>query len=271
MRSVMPVGRPKLEKTVEEPRKRKIKSHRKISAHAPDMTKAIKDHQKVVGGYGKLGRVKIYDPARFPHIAFMLCKERGFTDEELGEVFGVDRGTILSWKRNDDNFKKAIQDGKDEWDTVHVENALLRRALGYEYQERTVKKTKIKCLLPDGAKIFLPGVEESITTKQMAPDAKCLTFWLTNRQGERWKMVTHNKTENTGDATNMEVNVNADLENLSLEQLNALKEIAMMTTDDSKATGRSDKTNEIVDGILELTHARDYRLISMKEEPEELD
>jgi hypothetical protein len=254
----------------EVPRHRKLKNTRKCSKASPILS-AITNHQKVVGGYGKLGRPKIYDPARFPYIAYMLCRERGFTDAELGEVFGVDTETVRNWKRNDENFRKAIADGKDEWDSVHVENALLKRALGYSYQEKTVKKTRLRAVLPDGAKVYLPGEEITITTKQLAPDSKALTFWLTNRQPERWKMINHTKNENTNDGTNMDVSVNADLENLSLEQLNALKEIALMTTDDSKGTPKPPVPDAMLDGLLELTHARDYRLLSMEEPEKTLD
>ena len=56
-----------------------------------------------------------------------------------------------------------------------VENALLKRALGYEYKEVSEK--------------FEGGVltERKITKKHVVPDITAQIFWLKNRKPEEWR------------------------------------------------------------------------------------
>lgn len=58
---------------------------------------------------------------------------------------------------------------------IEVENALYKRAVGYEYQETTIEiddegKKKVKK-----------------TTKQMAPETLAIIFFLKNRKPEDWR------------------------------------------------------------------------------------
>ncbi len=59
-----------------------------------------------------------------------------------------------------------------DWDTK-VENALLRRAVGYEYTETRVEESD------KGSKVIE-------ITKHLPPDTKAAIFWLKNRQPGRW-------------------------------------------------------------------------------------
>ncbi len=59
-----------------------------------------------------------------------------------------------------------------DWDTK-VENALLRRAVGYEYTETRVEESD-------------KGSKVTEITKHMPPDTKAAIFWLKNRQPGRW-------------------------------------------------------------------------------------
>jgi len=121
----------------------------------------------------KTGTKVIYDP-EFVSMAQVAC-ENGFTDLKLAKLFRVSKSLINNWKKDHPEFLAAIKAGKDKYDTENVETALLKRALGYSYDET------IKELDEDGDMEITKKVR-----KQVAGDVKAQTFWLRNRNRERW-------------------------------------------------------------------------------------
>lgn len=97
----------------------------------------------------------------------------GLTDEQIATNIGITAKTLYDWKKKYSNICEALKRGKDVVDR-QVENALLKRALGYEYEE--VKK-KFEC-----------GVmtERTVTKKEVIPDVTAQIFWLKNRKRETW-------------------------------------------------------------------------------------
>ncbi len=55
----------------------------------------------------------------------------GLTDEQIAANIGINRCTLYDWMKRYDNISNAIKKGKEPVDT-QVENALLKRALGYD-------------------------------------------------------------------------------------------------------------------------------------------
>ena len=140
---------------------------------------------------GKNGRPAVYDAIRFPHIAYILCKERGFTKPELAPVFDVSERTIAIWSWNHLEFTEAINRGRDEYDGQAVESVLLRRCLGYDFEEVSITNTSVKATLADGTKIRVPATQTTVTTKHHAPNVGAIQWWLQNRNPERWKTLTY--------------------------------------------------------------------------------
>ena len=62
----------------------------------------------------------------------------GLTDEQIANNMGVRRETLYDWKKKHPNISNALKKGKEIVD-IQVENALLKRALGYEYTEEKVE------------------------------------------------------------------------------------------------------------------------------------
>ena len=60
----------------------------------------------------------------------------GLTDEQIAEKCGVSASTLYEWKKNSPEISESLKRGKEVVD-IQVENALLRRALGYRYDEVT--------------------------------------------------------------------------------------------------------------------------------------
>ena len=98
----------------------------------------------------------------------------GLTDEQIATNIGITAKTLYDWKKKYSNICEALKRGKDVVDR-QVENALLRRALGYEYEE--VKKK------------FEGGVitEKTVTKKEVIPDVTAQIFWLKNRKPDKWR------------------------------------------------------------------------------------
>lgn len=100
----------------------------------------------------------------------------GFTDEQIAEKMGISRSTLNSWKDKYSDISDTLKRGKEVVDR-QVENALLNRALGYEYTEVT--------------KEYIPEVGKMIVTKevskQVVPDTTAQIFWLKNRKPDVWR------------------------------------------------------------------------------------
>ena len=94
----------------------------------------------------------------------------GLTDEQIAKNIGINRDTLYRWKKAYPDFSDALKKGKEVIDR-QVENALLKRALGYTYEEVT----------------FEGDVEVKRVIKQVVPDTTAQIFWLKNRKPEDWR------------------------------------------------------------------------------------
>ena len=112
-----------------------------------------------------------YEP-KYNQIARIMCRG-GATDSELAEAFGVNIATIYRWKARFPAFADAIQDGKDLADD-RVEQALYRRAVGYERREEELFTFEGRV------------VERAEVIKHEKPDVRAAQWWLKNRRRDRW-------------------------------------------------------------------------------------
>ena len=58
----------------------------------------------------------------------------GLTDEQISHNMGIHPSTLYEWQKKYPEITEALKKGKEVIDR-QVENALLKRALGYEYEE----------------------------------------------------------------------------------------------------------------------------------------
>lgn len=117
----------------------------------------------------------------------------GLTDEQIAHNIGINRATLYDWFNRFPDISNAIKKGKEPVDT-QVENALLRRALGYDYEETI---TEVEDLGGGRTKKHVRKV-----TRHVAPDTTAQIFWLKNRKPKQWR-------------DKMEAAVNVDVEDLS--------------------------------------------------------
>lgn len=121
----------------------------------------------------------------------------GLTDEQISHNLGINAATLYDWKKKYPEISEALKKGKEVVD-IQVENALLKRALGYRYKEITKELTS-------------NGIEVTkIVEKEVQPDTTAQIFWLKNRKPAEWR-----------DKQSVEVsgNINNPFEGLTKEQL----------------------------------------------------
>jgi transposase-like protein len=109
----------------------------------------------------------------------------GLTDEQLSKNIGIRTSTLYEWKKKYSEISEALKRGKEVVD-VQVENALLKRALGYEFTE-TTKENVIDYDQKTGE---VTGSHMEVTkqvTKEVQPDVTAQIFWLKNRKPDMWR------------------------------------------------------------------------------------
>ena len=98
----------------------------------------------------------------------------GLTDEQIAYNMGICRDTLIQWKKRYSDISDTLKKGKEVVDR-QVENALLKRALGYKYTEVTKELTE------NGL------VVTKEVTKEVVPDTTAQIFWLKNRKPNEWR------------------------------------------------------------------------------------
>ncbi|WP_027701811.1 transposase [Metaclostridioides mangenotii] len=98
----------------------------------------------------------------------------GLTNKQISQNIGISEETLYKWIVKYTELSESLKRGKEVVDR-EVENALLKRALGYEYIETT----------KEGIGGQLKVTKE--VTKQVAPDVTAQIFWLKNRKPEEWR------------------------------------------------------------------------------------
>lgn len=127
---------------------------------------------------------------------------QGLTDVQIAEKININPSTLYDWAKKFPEFSNTLKKGKEVVD-IQVENALLKKALGYKTEEVRVEE---ECGV----------VTKKITiTKEVAPDTTAGIFWLKNRRPEQWR--EKREIENSS-------NQNFEIDEFSKTILNFVKE-----------------------------------------------
>ena len=110
----------------------------------------------------------------------------GLTDEQIAHNIGINVKTLWDWKVRFDPICNAIKRGKAPVD-IQVENALLKRALGYEYEEVTTEITETPYIDKRGKERVRKQKHVKKTKKIVLPDTTAQIFWLKNRRPDKWR------------------------------------------------------------------------------------
>ena len=98
----------------------------------------------------------------------------GLTEEQIAKNMGISYRTLSEWKVRFPQILQAIKKGKAPVD-FEVENALLKRALGYDWEETTTE-------------VYGSG-EKHIkkVTRHVPPDVAAIAIWLKTRKPTKWR------------------------------------------------------------------------------------
>ena len=136
----------------------------------------------------------------------------GLTDAQISDNIGISRETLYQWKKNYSDISDALKRGKEIVDR-QVENALLKRALGYNYNEdkyisvpmdeaeyseklhEYMNRYKLEHPESTDDELMLaqerfPKTKEVLVerkVKEVAPDTTAQIFWLKNRKPKQWR------------------------------------------------------------------------------------
>lgn len=136
----------------------------------------------------------------------------GLTDEQIAENMDIDAATLYRWKKRFCEICEALKRGKEIVD-IQVENALLKRALGYSYNEdkyvsvpmeeaeyfekldEYMNKYRYEHPEATDSELMLvrerfPKTKEILAerkVKEVVPDTTAQIFWLKNRRPDKWR------------------------------------------------------------------------------------
>jgi len=136
----------------------------------------------------------------------------GLTDKQISQNMGINRDTLNEWKKKFSVISDTLKRGKEVIDR-QVENALLKRALGYQYNEDKYASVpmeqveyseklfeymnRYKLEHPEATDDELMLVREQFPktkmilverkAKEVVADTTAQIFWLKNRKPEQWR------------------------------------------------------------------------------------
>lgn len=111
----------------------------------------------------------------------------GLTQQQIAKNLDINVDTLIEYKKKYTDFSDALKKGKEVVD-IEVENALLKRALGYTItinEQKIDKEGYVHDLKRD---VHVPG------------DTTAQIFWLKNRRKQQWRDKV--EYENTGENKN---------------------------------------------------------------------
>ena len=111
----------------------------------------------------------------------------GLTDEQIALKMGIGISTFYEWLNKFPDLSDAIKKGKAPVD-IEVESALLKRALGYDYEEVITEVEEIPVGKgSDGQQIIHQKKHIRKIKKHMPGETAAQIFWLKNRRPGRWR------------------------------------------------------------------------------------
>lgn len=135
----------------------------------------------------------------------------GLTDEQIATNMGISVASLYNWKRDHLEIFEALKEGKEVVDR-QVENALLKSALGYMYDEVTEERREDELVVT------------KVVHKEVQPNTTAQIFWLKNRKRAEWRDRVENAiTGADGGAVKVETLTESDVDKRIKELESKLK------------------------------------------------
>lgn len=129
---------------------------------------------------------------------------RGLTKEQIADNLGISVPSFDNYVKRYEEFADAVAEGAEECE-LHIENALVKRALGYSYKEVT-RERKLVVNPETGESEYKLVVTKSVT-KHVVPDVGAQQYYLEHRAPKRWEKVPSAYIDS--------VQINADIQSIA--------------------------------------------------------
>lgn len=104
---------------------------------------------------------------------------QGLTDEQIASNIGIGTTTFYTWVDRFPVIRESLKKGKAPVD-FEVENALYKRAVGFEYEETETLIEEVNGETKKKVKRI---------KRTALPDTSAIIFWLKNRKPEQWRKM----------------------------------------------------------------------------------
>lgn len=144
------------------------------------------------GGVIKIGRTGKFAEWLTPDGLLVIegFARDGLTDPQIAHNMGIGYSTLKDWMNRYPAIQAAIKKGKAPVD-MQVENALLKRALGYTEEETITEVEEIPYTTKDadGNPVTRTRTKRHVRKVQRVypPDVTAQIFWLKNRKPKQWR------------------------------------------------------------------------------------
>lgn len=193
----------------------------------------------------KGGRKSKYESHVEPRLFEVECWARdGLIDEQIANNLGIAYSTFREYVKKFPALSAALKRGKEVVD-FEVENAMLKTAMGYSYDETTyitvemsreeydllvdVELQKFDKENPNATEderdLFImkipktKQVVEKVVTKMVKPDTTAQIFWLKNRRPDKWR--DKQDIEHSGGVTNTVIEMSPEERKKRIDELRA--------------------------------------------------
>lgn len=109
----------------------------------------------------------------FPLLAEGYARD-GLNNNQIAEKLGVSVSSFCLYLNKYSEFSEALARGREPVN-IKVENALLKRCLGFEVREQHLETDSEGNV-----------VKQTVKTKHFEPDISAIKFWLVNRRPKKW-------------------------------------------------------------------------------------
>jgi hypothetical protein len=131
-------------------------------------------------------------------------RRRGLTNQQIADNLHISLTSFDNYVKRFEEFADAVDEGAEECE-VHIENAMVKRALGYNWKEVTRERKLV--VNPETGKEEYKLVVTKSVTKHVPPDVGAQQYYLEHRVPKRW--------ERTPSAYIDSVQVNADIKSIA--------------------------------------------------------
>lgn len=128
----------------------------------------------------------------------------GLSNEQISENLGISVQSFNNYLKRYEEFADAVDKGREPLE-IHIENALVKRALGYSYKEVTRERKLVKN--PETGEAEFKLVVTKSVTKHVMPDVGAQQYYLEHRASKRWERVPQAYIDS--------VQVNADIKSIA--------------------------------------------------------